>query len=233
MNNYLDNKNGDWYLFAKSFLNIAELAAREIRVRDGRKYFENKLLYNEELFIPIIFNIKHSIEVLLKTLIVTIEWDGLKKEDKGHNLSELFIKFENRYKNINFSKVQHVISKAFKNDPNNNYLIIANNDIKKFNEDAKITDYLRKLKKLILKYHKCEFLKEKIPKILISLDDYKNDVFRYPQNSLNCRIDYHELIKNINIDDNGDIDKILNDIKKLKDYYCFEFLLFIYNEYKK
>lgn len=233
MDSYFYNKNGDWLLFAKSFLNIAELASKEIRIRDGRKYFNGtKLIYDEKLFIPIIFNIKHSIEIFLKTLNVTLTLDKLNKDNHGHNSLDLLKKTRKNFEKTKAKDIISVIRKAREKYPNDHYLTIAYEDINILASDTKLNDYFNKLEKLISKYQKCEFIKFENLKN-ITLNDHKNDAFRYPQNCLELKIDYNELINSINIGDNGIVDEILNDIKEIKKLFNFEFLLFIYNKYKK
>ena len=66
-------KNTNWARFCLNYLNIAELTCTELILFKESKLEEtperNDVLFEiQNLYIPIIYNIKHSIEIFLKAI---------------------------------------------------------------------------------------------------------------------------------------------------------------------
>lgn len=183
----------DWLGFAQSFLLLSKLACQELE--DKRKDKHSKttrcdppkfnLPYTHfDLFISIVFNVKHGLEVFIKTLRFISSGDY----KTGHDIKELFDDLKkNLPERIKPSKD------------------IEGNGITEGGIDA-IPDKLGDLEKLILKYYHCDFLNEN--KRVADIYDEMNDVFRYPENKAKVKIDLdlvnEESIRAIH----EDIDKI-------------------------
>lgn len=84
-----------WLEFTQSYLLLAKLACQELE--DTREKKHNKVTRfdppqmnfyygSKELFIPIIFNIKHGLEVFIKTAKII----STKNYKEGHDLKDLF-----------------------------------------------------------------------------------------------------------------------------------------------
>lgn len=94
MNNRVNNR----YQFAFSYLSLSEAWCLFII---NQPYLKNKGIvwdYKDQnhlisiMIFPIIFNLKHAIELLLKNLSLTFE----NNIDKTHNISDLYVKL-NKY----------------------------------------------------------------------------------------------------------------------------------------
>ncbi len=73
----------EWIIYAQSYLKMAEIGVRELedqnyvkRGMDRYFFYENKLL-----LIPIIWNFKHAIELVIKTLGIAVDKQYLKNHD--------------------------------------------------------------------------------------------------------------------------------------------------------
>jgi len=88
----------DWVIFAQSYFYIARLACQELL--DGKKEKHNRSLFNNidlpyktaNLYIAILFNIKHGIEVFIKSLGIL----DVGEYERGHDIHVLFQSFKKR-----------------------------------------------------------------------------------------------------------------------------------------
>lgn len=82
----------EWYIFYYSFLNIAKNSCDNIIVK------KNLLENDKFISIGIIYNIKHSLEIVVKALSRTFSDGKIDKSDYGHNIKELIKDFKKRNK---------------------------------------------------------------------------------------------------------------------------------------
>lgn len=242
MDDYFKNNNGDWLIFTKAYLNIAELALKEINPKIGNKYNScKKVIYDSDLLIPIIYNIKHSIELFIKMLEITLSCKSLGKEYYGHDLDTLMNKYKKREK-PKFKDLKKIISDSYDKNKNNYYLKEAN-ELLKYINSSDFVDLEKNFEKLFMSYYNLSFLDgcfkddQSINKF-VDIIDCKNDIFRYPENCSEVRINYYEMLKNLRLETecshngqvfNGIMDVLLDDIGKLKKTREIEFLYFMYN----
>jgi HEPN domain-containing protein len=190
---YQEETKYSWLEFAQSFLLLAKLACQELE--DKRKNKHNKTTrydpqeYNlpytcPDLFISIIFNIKHGLEVFIKT-IKLLSTDNY---ERGHDIKELF------------DDLKKTLPKRIKPLKD-----AEGNEIKQEDIDA-IPNTLEDLENLILKYYHCDFLNEN--KKVVNIYDEMNDVFRYPENKAKVKIDLDLADENLIKTIHEDIDKI-------------------------
>ena len=89
------NIREDWYILGRSYFDLALLACRELE-QDNAKI--------QKLYIPIIYNMKHAIELYLKYFIVTFQKTELIKKQKKHNnvitMKQMTKKFVDKQDNI-------------------------------------------------------------------------------------------------------------------------------------
>lgn len=172
-----EDEKYQWLSFAQSYLLLAREACQELL--DSRTIKHSKavgvdwhLPYQPvDLFIPIIFNIKHGIEIFLKTLCLI---SGKKYIGDSHDLYQLFNDLKTKIP-INLSPV---------NDKDGN--VVSEEEIRQF------PDRMSTLEKLILKYHHCEILNG-ANKRVINIYDRLNDIFRYPDNKATVEIDFTDI----------------------------------------
>lgn len=163
-----------WLSFAQSYLLLAREACQELL--DSRATKHSKVVSSDwnlpyqpaDLFIPIIFNVKHGIEIFLKTLCLV---SGKEYIGDSHDLYQLFEDLKAKIP-VNLSPV---------NDKDGN--VVSEDEIKQF------PDRMSSLEKVILKYHHCEVLNGANRRV-INIYDRLNDVFRYPDNKATVEIDF-------------------------------------------
>jgi len=80
----------NWFLFAWGYLEIAESGCDKFLEKD--KGDEDKEFLNSTIIISIVFNIKHALEIVIKSFNKTINGNF----DKTHNINNLFKSFENK-----------------------------------------------------------------------------------------------------------------------------------------
>jgi len=210
----------DWYTFANGYLELARLACVEIIGHKNSKYSRSakgkpkRILHEfelKEIFIPALFNTKHGIEVLLKTLIVNLlNKEMLEKGDYSHNIEEIFNRLEAQ---------EHLQEKKINDSTEftNKYFTKGSGSKNIFQDWKK--DMLA-LKELVYKYHNLDFLKEKI-KADYSIEDQENTAFKYPTNNLKIQLDYKNMVSRLKKED---VEILLMDINSLKSIF---FLLFL------
>ena len=191
----------NWFDFGMSYLYLADLACKEMCIEEKPEY------YSEDLYIATIFNIKHSIEVNLKSLIVLLEDRQISKKLEHHNQEEILNEI---HRLVGEKKIIDLIEKLTEKNKNNKEWIFK--DIK---EKKDVVLKMLDMAKLVSKYHQLNFLKDKIGSDFI-IEDTNNTAFKYPQNNLLIKLDYEEILKKI---DKKDILRITIDVSKLIDYF--------------
>lgn len=173
----LDKIKKNWFDFGMSFLFLADLACSEMRKEKNAEF------YSAELYIATIYNIKHGIEVNLKSLIVLLEEKEILKKLEHHNQEEILNEL---HRLIGENKIMALVKKLTEKHKNDENWVFKKGE----NIDLIMLDMV----KLVSKYHKCDFLKDKIGTDFI-IEDTSNTAFKYPQNSLLIKLDYEKIIK--------------------------------------
>ena len=176
------NKNeDDWRIFSYSFLLLAKLACQELLDKRTNKHSktteygppEFSLPYTSpDLFISILFNVKHGIEVIIKTISVF----ALGEYEEGHDIHILFQEVKRKISGLNLKPAL-----------DNKWDKITPEDI------ANLPDNLDKMESLINEFYTMDILKPKLEKNFY-LRDVKNDIFRYPDNKASVQIDWGALL---------------------------------------
>lgn len=185
--NVKKESNYDWVIFSQSYLLIARLGCQELMIpkhpsTDYKDFF--KLEYKiHDLTVPIFYNVKHGIEIFIKTLSLFLIGEYNNKE---HDLNVLFLKFKNEVD----KKIKLKIFKPLKNDGNE----ITQQDIDNLPKN------LEKLKKLIYEFYAIEILKPKLNQDF-TIADKQNDIFRYPDNKALIKINWQEVLDKISKED--------------------------------
>jgi len=179
-----------WNDFLNSFLNLTELACAEI---ESPEHNEPTYLHTK---IAIIYNIKHAIEIFMKTLIRIIDQNTTTKIT-SHNLNELFT--------ILKSKIEQDLTQKINKQKESSKFIIQ--EFKKFDE------YTTNIQEITNYYFQLEFLN----KDDITILDTKNTAFKYPENKkqINVEINYFGFLYGKKFDTK----KILKDIRSLRRYF--------------
>lgn len=202
----LQKIKNNWLDFGLSFLEIADLACQEMQKSSPSKNIS-------DLYIATIYNVKHGIEVLLKSIIVILEDKELIKKDETHDQKALFLKICNV---ANLPDVKKVIAELVKNkNGQENFIFLSE-------KTQNLGKQFISMGNLIYKYQHLDFLKNKIGDNFI-IEDSNNTTFKYPQNNLNIKLDYEEILKKLN---NEDIANLNIDINKLITIFISLYLVF-------
>ena len=177
-------KEKSWYVFFSAYIRLAD---------NGCDYLIDNGLSGENKYIivGIIYNLKHSLEVLVKSLLKNFDNRSKKDMEKDiertHVTKDLFEKLKKSPKFENFEKK------------------------KKFETNQ--------VKLLICKYDELPILKEYLKGNFI-IGDYKNEFFKYPENDTKIIVDYAKLLNQFNKKNikeiKEDIKKIFNIVKGIK-----------------
>jgi len=191
-------KKYDWAIFAQSYFLLSKLACQELlseRENKYRKSNEHKDLYQpKDLYISILFNIKHGIEVFIKTLSIF----AYGEYEEGHDTKILFDNVKDKILKLKLKPREE----GFYND-------VFQEDI-----DASLKD-LEQIKRLILYFFELEFLKKKLNGDFV-INDTFNDVLRYPVNKAFIRIDWATILTGrVYNDDIKEIFEKLNELDEL------------------
>ena len=191
-----NNKN-NWLYFSQSYLQIAKLACQELIHPKHNKRSDVKSFWQyhtEELIIPIFYNIKHGIEIFIKTLILIIDnKNNPDKPDAIHDIYKLFNGLKQKFKKLKLKPC--VLEKDQ----------ITQKMIDNFPED------IDKIEKLIQEFYKVELLKSKIGNDF-TIYDIQNDIFRYPNNKALIEVNWEETLPRFKKEE---IEELKNNIKKL------------------
>lgn len=152
----LDNKkilDAEWFNYARSYLQSAKLLLQNINS-------------NELLIIPAFFNLKHGIELTIKTVYKLCNLDF----KNNHNIKELYGRIQEKIDNLTLaqSELKKLVTRL--------HLEIDENKIKTSNKF--ICDHFRRL--VTKYYYQIPFSKTFTGKSFIIQDSY-NEIFRYPE----------------------------------------------------
>lgn len=203
----------DWLSFAQNFLFISKISCEKMLEKD---------CYIIPLFLPTLYNIKHGIEVFIKSAMVLITECELGKEDRKHSAVELFERLKII---INYELIKKVIEDAHKKNPDDN-------DFKNASKDflPGLPQRIESLDKLVAKYQNCEIIKDKIGNYF-EIDDEDNTAFRYPENNLKIKLNYDMILINIKT---NDVVELLDDVKNIcNNFNSLGYVLNVYSRAKK
>ena len=184
-----------WFEYAIGYLMAADSIAKQIKNKLNKDGEIIKII--EYMYIPLIFNLRHSLELILKSLIISTNISP----KLTHNISKLFEIVQERTKDFDLKQINE-ISKIFDVEP------------KVIEEYLKIS--IRKIRDITSKYYCYEFLS----KSKKNIKDEMNMLFRYPviiENGIHIGI--NDLKTHIKIDE------IIEEIEFLRDQ-IFIFVLF-------
>lgn len=192
-------KKYDWAIFAQSYFLISRLACQELLITRKDKHSKSSelaILYQPaDLYVSILFNIKHGIEVFIKTLSVF----AYGEYEEGHDIKTLFSNAKDKISRLKLTPRQ----KGFYDD-------VSQDDI-----DASLKD-LGQIEKLVLYFFELGFLKQKLGGNFV-INDSLNDVLRYPDNKASIRIDWGTIL--IGRVHNHDIEEILAKLDELYELF--------------
>jgi len=217
-----------WLNFSRSYLLLAKLGCKELldsernkneKLKD--KEFFKMFYYTEDLFIAILYNIKHGIEIFIKTLKLILS----EKIEKSHDIFYLFEVLEKEIK-LHKEKIKSTIIKELNKSNLSDHDKVNLDEVKR-NLDN-LPTFLKKTKELVDKYYHCDVVKKKIKNDFI-IEDIDNTVFRYPENNLKVRLDYQKILSRINKDDIKNIFQDIIDL--LENFNNLGFILDIYKKY--
>ena len=175
-----------WLTFAQSYLTIANAACENVLTGSKNSLTDpmNFEYRAAELFIPVVFNIKHGVEVFIKTLAFIIK--DKYSRDVRHDIKSLF------------STLKSIIPKDLKPFEGADGNKVTQEEI------DQIPQSLQKLEELVLKYYHCDFVFK--GRRVVDIYDRMNDLFRYPD-------DKAEIVIDLNLVDRELIGVIQNDIQ--------------------
>lgn len=196
--NKINNKS-DWAIFALGYLNLSKLACLEI-INNKYNGLSDDLddFSVASIYIPILFNIKHGIEILLKNFSINfLKKENIDQSDYSHDIEEIFLNFKSKIGKKRLKEINDFYKTEFPDDK----------------DDFELT--LVRLKEIVNKYQNLDFFKEKIGKDYI-IRDFDNTVFKYPTNNLSIQLNYKNISERFSKED---IKKILIDIYKLQSIF--------------
>jgi len=162
----------DWAIFAQSYLLIARLSCQELLNPQDKRFSKDRKSYipytSADLFVAVLFNIKHGIEVYIKTFSVF----AYGEYNQHHDIYELFTEVK-----------RGILSSQLKPDDSVYYDIVTQDQI-----DSGIKN-LKKIETLVLYFYNVDLLKSKMGQCF-TIKDTQNDVFRYPNNKAEIQIDW-------------------------------------------
>lgn len=163
----------DWVVFAQSYFLIAKLACQELLNTEEKKHskVQGKDYFYQpaDLFVSILFNIKHGTEVFVKALGIF----AYEEYREGHDIHQLFIEVKQK---ISDRKISPPAEKKY-------YDSVTKEDVANSQKD------LDDIEPLILYFYNLEVLKSKIGQHY-SIKDTQNDFLRYPDNKAAVQVDW-------------------------------------------
>lgn len=206
----------DWLQFLYSYLDLAELACKEIESPKHSEIMGSyEIKYGAGLNVAIIYNMKHAIEIFIKTLIRAID-NSQKERIRTHDLNKLFEILKIKMTNGDIKKVIQGLD-----DDKDKLASFTQQEIQEFER------YAAEIKKIIDYYYKLEFLNKED----ITVIDAKNTAFKYPENitQINAQINYFDFFFGYNLS----TQKIMEDIRNLKMYLnSFKTVFYLYHLHK-
>lgn len=207
-----------WLNFGNSFLDLALLGCEAMH----EETFNAKTAHDiKHLYIATIFNIKHGIEVHLKSLQIALEERDLSNKEFTHdtlkiwrNLAKIISKESKSIKRflLNHIKKDKVLQE-----------FITEEQLNK----GKLDDMLLQAMSMVVDYYFCDFLRGKIDGHYMVMD-VKNTAFKYPQNDCQIKLDYGEIIANTTKED---IEKIKKDVMYIE--ITFTLLWKFFSDYRE
>jgi len=162
----------DWAIFAQSYFLIARLACQELLNTQNKKHSKSRnrdIPYTPaDLFVAILFNVKHGIEVFIKTLSLF----AYGEYREGHDIRELFIEVKQKISKLNLTPSKPVYYDAVTKEDINNSL-----------RD------LDKIETFVSYFYTLDLLKSKIGQHY-KIKDTQNDFLRYPDNKAEVQVDW-------------------------------------------
>ncbi|WP_339632761.1 hypothetical protein [uncultured Sneathiella sp.] len=184
----------DWPVaFAQSYLLIAKLACQELLSdsEDKRHKAEDIFVYGvPDLYVPIVFNIKHGIEVFIKSLSIFIDETY---DERTHDIKKLFQDVKPR-----ILKGLHPTDRPYYDNLTQDGV----NEIK---------NALSQIETLINEFYHLDFLKSKINQNY-TFSDIQNDFFRYPENKTGIQINWEPVLRDLSKED---VEQILSKVNEL------------------
>jgi hypothetical protein len=188
------NNKYDWPVaFAQSYILIAKLACQEILSSKPNKHYRglDKSTYETaDLYIPIVFNIKHGIEVFIKSLSIFTDETY---DEKTHDIKRLFLDAKPR-----ILKILKPTNKPYYNN-------VTKEEVEKTKKA------LDQIEILIDDFYHLDFLKSKIHQNY-KFSDIQNDFFRYPENKTLIQIEWRNVLIKLSKED---VEQILIKIEHL------------------
>ena len=185
-----ETREKEWYIFVNSYLTLSEIGCEQL-LQSGKLTIKKKYI-----IISTIYNLKHSLELMIKTFTRIIN-KNTNKNDRDHDIKELF------------TALKRTIQKKSRNKEKK----IKKEDIKLFNNQ------MISLEKIIIKYQELNFLNKHLQGCF-TMHDKQNTFLRYPENSMQIRINYEKLLNKItkdNIKDlKTDIEKLIKIVPSIK-----------------
>jgi hypothetical protein len=189
------NNKDNWIYFFDSFADLCELSCKEIQYNHYYPLFKFDSSYRTaiNLRISLIYNVKHLIEIYIKSIIRMI---GSDEDIKTHRLDNIFIKL----KKILEPKIEKCLPEM--NEKFKDYL---EQEIKEWKEER----YFVEIQEIIEYYNELKFLDNSQ-----TIKDSQNTFFKYPEDaSAGChKVNYYDFIYN----NDFDVRKIEEDVSKLQ-----------------
>jgi len=195
------NNEYDWAIFATSYLQLANLACQELLDNRANKHNKAKVKpFNipykpQDLFVAILFNIKHGIEIFIKTLSIF----AYGEYEEGHDIHDLFQAVKKKVKVLKINPIKK-----------------GSNEIKQTDIDS-LYDDLDKMEELINYFYTLDLLKDKIGKHY-TINDIQNDIFRYPDNKASVCLDWDAILDS-QIND-ADIRQVQGKLDQIYKLFC-------------
>ena len=118
----------DWWLFCDSYISIAELACRELIHQRYTQHWDAKRgdigakkFWAYNLYVPMIYNLKHSIEIFLKYFGRVVE-DNI--PEYSHDIEKNLELFQKKH---NVNKINQAVKKAYSEKRGSKYSLDAIN----------------------------------------------------------------------------------------------------------
>lgn len=218
-----------WETFSINYLLMAKLGALEMI--HGKHDIELEMGYipiftKKILYVPVLYNLKHGIEIFIKTLKYTLS-KQLNKSDEKHDIKNLFEILKKEIKS-NPNIIKSIKDKAEKSNSDSNINDKERADLNFASMDVdNLQKYVNEVEKKILKYYQCSFINSKLEGAFL-LNDSNNILFRYPKGKVEINIDYDTVTSKLN---RSDAEEVLKDINFLVDR--FNQLQFFFKIYKR
>ena len=202
----------EWKEFTSQFLNLSELACKKFESQ-----FSEEDQQPSDFYIATVYNIKHAIEICVKTYIRYLDDEIDFRKELKHDTKKLLDYFN---KKANVEKISNIINRLKDNEEYN----FVKSKIKELEKIVEETE------SIVSKYYDLTELNDKINGHLIIAGDYNNTFFKYPENNLNCSFSYKGFLAEIDV---ADILKIKDDIDIMRiNLFVLGEILYYYRKFK-